>query len=207
MGGTRRTSPPETGKGPRHGFHAAGAIMKGHIFNLFEQFIVEAAGAEAYERIHESCEFQGSGVFVRPGNYPDADLFELVDKALKHLGLTAREGHVAFGKWVFPHLAELAPHEAADVKHPKTLLMKLDDIHHVELKKLWPDARPPQFRCEDTGPNSMSFTYDSPREMFDLVDGVLQGVESYYSVPLRWEKSFRDSEAGHRLCRFDLTFG
>ena len=181
--------------------------MKGHIFNLFEQFIVETAGAEVYDEIYDRCEFQSDGVFVRPGNYPDADLVELVDRAMDHLGLTAQQGHFEFGEWIFPHLTRLVPGDVVDVGHPKSFLMKLDEIHQVELKKLWPDAQPPKFSCEDTGPDSMAFTYDSPRQMFVLIDGVLRSVANYYSIPMRWKKTFRDSEAGHLTCRFDVTFG
>jgi len=181
--------------------------MKGHIFNLLEQFIVETAGVEVYDEIHESCNFSGNGVFARPGNYPDADLRELVNKTVAQLGMTTEQAHLAFGEWIFPHLAKLVPSELVDVGHPKPFLMTLNEIHEVELKKLWSDAEPPRFHCVDTGPDSMTFTYDSPRQMFDLVDGVLESVAAYYSVPIRWEKKFHEGDAGHRICQFDLIFG
>ena len=180
--------------------------MKGHIFNLLERFIVETAGAGACEKILDSCEFEGNGVFVRPGNYPDSDLVELVNETVDQLGLTVEQAHLAFGEWIFPHLAKLVPSEMVDVGHPKKFLMTLNEIHEVELKKLWPDAEPPKFYCEDMGPDSMTFTYDSPRQMFDLVDGVLKSVAKYYSVPIRWEKKFREGDAGYRVCQFDLVF-
>ena len=163
--------------------------MKGHIFNLLENFIIETAGDAAFEKVYNNCKFEGEGIFIRPGNYPDADLFELVNQTVSHLEITHQQAHRSFGKWMFKHLAKLVPEPMVKVEHPKTFLMQLNQIHEVELKKLWPDAFPPRFECEDTGANTMRFTYDSPRQLFDLVDGVLEGVAEYYSAPMTWSKS------------------
>lgn len=181
--------------------------MKGHIFNLLEQFIEETAGPEALDEILAACQFTGDGIFVRPGNYPDEDLVEIVNHAVARLGITVEEAHGAFGQWIFPHLADLVPPEMTKRDHPKDFLMELDRVHEVELKKLWPDAKPPTFHCEDTGPDTMVIRYDSPREMFDLMDGVLRSVEQFYGLAMTWERRLSDGPDGHRVADYDLTFG
>ncbi len=181
--------------------------MKGHIFNLLETFIIEATDVATYEEIHAACSFRSDGLFLRPARYPDEDLLELVDKTVARLGMTKPEAYRAFGVWIFPHLVELVPADMVDKPHPKDFLLTLDEIHQVELKKLWPDAEPPSFRCLDTGPNRMRITYDSPRQMFDLVDGVLQSVGTYYDVPTTFTSTRRPSPAGHQIADYDLTFG
>lgn len=181
--------------------------MKGHIFNLLEQFIEESAGPEALDEILDACVFSGDGVFVRPGNYPDEDLVEFVDKAVDRLGITVKEAHSAFGTWIYPHLTRLVPETVTQREHPKVFLMDLERIHEVELRKLWPDAQPPRFRCEDTGPDTMRIHYDSPRQMFDLLEGVLRSVEQYYGVTLRFERRLVSGPAGYPLAEYDLTFG
>jgi hypothetical protein len=181
--------------------------MKGHIFNLLETFVVEATDVATYEEIHASCTFQGDGVFLRPGKYPDADLLELVDKTVAKLGMTTSEAYRAFGRWIFPHLAELVPKEMVAKPHPKDFLMTLDAIHRVELKKLWPDAEPPGFRCLDIDPERMLITYNSPREMFALVEGVLESVADYYGVPIEFSVNYRTASAGHRIADYQLRFG
>ena len=180
--------------------------MKGHIFHLLEQFIEETAGAEALDEILQACQFSGDGVFVRPGNYPDEDLAEIVDHAVARLGITVADAHRAFGQWMFPHLADLVPPEVTKRDHPKEFLMDLHRVHEVELKKLWPDARPPHFHCEDTGPGTMRIHYDSPRQMFDLMEGVLASIETHYGVGLTFERSLVDGPDGHTLAVYDLTF-
>lgn len=180
--------------------------MKGHIFNLLEEFLIEIAGAEAYEAIYQDANFESEGVFVTTGNYPDADLIALVNQAIAKLGITTAQAHEAFGKWMFPHLTKLVPAEVVEVEHPKQFLMRLNAIHEVELKKLWPDARPPAFNCEDTGDRTMTFVYDSPRQMFDLVEGVLQGVRDYYKVNMTWTQTRVEDEKEYPIARFDIEF-
>ncbi len=180
--------------------------MKGHIFNLLEEFIVEIAGAEAYESIYDACNFQGDGIFIRPGNYLDDDLNELVARTVDHLGLSVKQAHVSFGKWIFPKLCRLVPVELVNVGHPKTFLLTLAEIHEIELKKIWPDALPPGFFCEDTGSDTMRITYDSPRKMYDLVEGALQSVCDYFDVSSDWERTLLDGENGYHVAQFDMTF-
>lgn len=179
--------------------------MKGHIFNLLEKFIIEVSDEMIYEEILDSCNFITQEPFVRPGTYPDEDLNELVEKTVERLGLTPKDAHFAFGKWVFPHLVKIAPPEALNHDNPKDLLLALDHIHTVELKKVIPDAQPPRFYCTDTGPDSLDMIYSSARGMFDLVDGVLASVEEYYSTKIEYIKEF-DHSGDFTTCTYKLTF-
>lgn len=181
--------------------------MKGHIFNLLEQFIEETAGPDVMDEIYQACQFSSDGVFVRPGTYPDEDLAEIVTHTVDRLGLTVAQAHQAFGSWIFPHLSALVPEDMVKRDHPKEFLMDLGPIHEVELKKLWPDAVPPEFECEDTGPDTMRIRYDSPRQMFDLLEGVLGSVEEYYGVPITFERNLTDGPDGYSIADYDLTFG
>lgn len=179
--------------------------MKGHIFNLLEKFIVETAGELAYEQIYDRCEFKSNGIFIRSGNYPDADLYTIVGQTCEQLEMPIDEAMFAFGHWIFPSLLSIAPGETARYKHPKTLLMNLDDIHQIELKKIWPDAEPPSFQTEDTGSDTMTMTYDSPRELYPLVDGVLTSLSEYYGVKIDFQKTF-NKKGSYQTCTYRLTF-
>ena len=179
--------------------------MKGHIFNLLEKFIVELTDEDTYEKILDSCNFESDDIFIRAGNYPDEDLAEIVQHTTERLGITIPEAHRAFGKWIFPHLVEIAPEEVSKFKHPKPLLLRLDHIHRIKLKKVWPDAKPPEFKCDDLGKGKLLMRYDSPRQMFDLVDGVLASLEDYYSVKISAEKQFIDN-GDYKMCDFTIHF-
>lgn len=179
--------------------------MKGHIFNLLEQFIIEQAGDEAFEDILDACQFITTEPFIRSGTYPDEDLIELVNQTCKQLNLSPKDAHFGFGKWIFPHLTKIAPPEITTFKHPKELFLQLDHIHRVELKKIWPDAEPPRFQCIDTGANTVTMMYDSKREMTDLVEGVIESVSTNYQTPIKFEKKVHKKES-HNVYEYFITF-
>lgn len=156
--------------------------MKGHIFNLLEDFISEIAGDEKLYAILDQCSFDTSKSFVRTENYPDEMLLELVDHAVATLGITVAQAHFAFGEWLYPKLSKLVPASMTDFSHPAPVLIRLDDIHKVELKKLYPDATPPTFSYISIDNQHAHLVYHSPRRMFDLVAGVLQGMAKHYKV-------------------------
>ena len=180
--------------------------MKGHIFQLLEDFITEIAGHDTLDEILDACEFQTKEPFIRTGNYPDRDLIELVRKTTKKLGISTEEAHRAFGMWIFPHLTKLVSPGIVEVGHAKSFLMMIGQIHEVELKKLWPDASPPSFTVRDTGPGTMRMTYDSPRQMFELVEGVLKSVAEFYEVDIDFEKEMQVGDRGHAICHYSLSF-
>ena len=161
--------------------------MKGHIFNLLETFIEEAAGMEGLEKILAKCSFDTSASFIRTENYPDVMLAELVEHATQHIGISIDEAHFAFGKWLFPRLMNLVPKSFSNFIHPAPFLATLDHIHKVELKKLYPDATPPFFEYQHLGGSDGKVTYESERRMFVLVEGVLQGVAEFFNVDINTE--------------------
>jgi hypothetical protein len=59
--------------------------MKGIIFNMLEQFIIETADIDTYEEILDECQFSTAEPFIGPGTYPDADLMQIVGKTVEKL--------------------------------------------------------------------------------------------------------------------------
>lgn len=158
--------------------------MKGHIFNLLEDFIGEVAGEEKLYEILDECSFDTQSRFVRTENYPDEQLLEIVDRTVAKLGLSTEKAHFAFGKWLYPRLISLLPAEFTDYPHPAFVLKNLDDLHKIELKKLYPDAIPPTFSYVTLNETKAELVYHSKRRMFTLVEGTLQGMAQYYNVDI-----------------------
>lgn len=179
--------------------------MKGHIFNLLEEFLIEAVGINQYENLLEKCQFSTDAGFIRTANYPDEHLNELVDHAVVALGITKAQAQHSFGRWLLPHLAKLVPDNLMSHPHPRVFLNTVDYIHRVELKKLYPDALPPTFTYQDSDGGGAVLNYNSPRAMFDLVEGVLQGVADYYDTVMIVERRLRPDQ-GPGACDFLITY-
>ncbi|WMN60599.1 heme NO-binding domain-containing protein [Pseudoalteromonas xiamenensis] len=179
--------------------------MKGHIFNLLEAFIEEIAGQEQLFDILDACSFDTESRFVRTENYPDEQLLEIVDHAVSALGISHEQAHYAFGKWLYARLITLLPPEFTDFPHPAPILKKLDDLHKVELKKLYPDAIPPSFDYIQHSPTQADLIYCSSRRMFTLVEGTLQGMAEHYGVGVTC-KLVTPWEGDENKAKFELTF-
>lgn len=179
--------------------------MKGIIYNVFEAFCLERCGADAYELILDDCGL-ADHVFLGTSSYDDGLLKGLAAAACPRLGMSEGALHRALGRFACPHLAARMPAFVAPFRDPKAFLMTVDSIVHLEVQKLLPDARPPRFQIEDLGPDHLVMLYESPRQMYDFAEGLLEGVAAHFGRSVAIDRTLIDSPTGPS-CRFELRFG
>jgi hypothetical protein len=92
-----------------------------------------------------------------------------------------------------------------DFAHPKPFLLSIHDVIHVEVKKVFSGATPPDFTYEDPAEDQLVMIYHSKRKMYDFVEGIIQGAAKHFGVPITCERTIVDPDQG--VCRFHLTFG
>lgn len=177
--------------------------MKGMVFNLFERFVCEKLGHDAFEVIVDATDLITKEPFVGPGNYPDADLFALVGTTCRLHEIPLVDALRGFGHFAFAHLAATVPDLVGCHDHPKAFLMTLGSIIHVEMKKLYPSARPPDVEAVDLGENELRLHYSSPRCLGELAYGLLEGVRDHFGIPFSIHVS--EKTADDRWT-FDLAF-
>ncbi len=180
--------------------------MKGVVFNLFEQFVVDNWGDDVYEAILEETTLVTTEPFVGPGTYPDEDFLALVIKATEKLNVPLPDAVRAFGKFCFPKLADVFPNFVNMHTHPKDFLKTIDSVIHVEVRKLFKDAQTPAFRFEDPSPQKLVLIYESPRKFYEFAEGLLDGVSDYFKTPIQHSRTV-STENGQEFARFELTFG
>jgi Haem-NO-binding len=179
--------------------------MKGIIFNLLEDFIVDGWGEERFERIFSACPLHTKTAFVGPGTYPDSDLFALVERATVELGVDAPTALRAFGRYAMPKLAGKFEVFVRDHRHPKSFLCTLDTLIHVEVRKLFEHAEPPHLWFEDPAPNELVLHYQSRRKLCPLFEGLLDGTADYFGVPFTRTQTACMGD-GAPSCDFALCF-
>lgn len=182
--------------------------MKGEIFNLLENFIVDRFGVETFERIFEQVheKLVTKEPFIGPGTYPDQDFLQIVSATVSDLGIPLSTAVFEFGRYCFAPLAAKLPHHTAKFLHPKPLILSIHDVIHVEVKKLYEFAEPPDFIYEDIAPDKLNITYRSKRKLYDFVEGIIQGAAEHFEVPIKCERGkVTEGEIGE--CEFFLTFG
>ena len=83
--------------------------------------------------------------------------------------------------------------------------MTVENIVHVEVRKLYIDANPPRFDFEDNHPDHLVINYESSRRLYDLMDGLIEGVGEYFSSPIKYSREIAGRDGGE-ICKYHLTF-
>jgi hypothetical protein len=179
--------------------------VKGIIFNLLEEFLKERLGEERLEDLIGGCSLKTREPFVGPGSYPDEDFLAIIDRAVEITGVTAPETLRVFGRFCIGRLAQKYPLFFNNHHHAKAFFKTLNAIHNIELKKLYPDAKPPELAMEDPSPDRLIMRYTSERKLCSLMDGLIEGVAAHYGAPIRHRQRQCMLE-GAPFCEYELEF-
>ena len=161
--------------------------MKGIVFNIFEDFISKTFDLATYNKVLDESDMSDQ-VFVGPESYEDTVFLSLVGSAVKLSGLDVNVAVKAFGKFAFSKLVTKLSYITDDYDNPKDLLMDLDRIIHVEVRKLYPGAITPEFSPKLEG-DLIVLNYVSKRQLCGFLEGLLEGMEEFYNVNVEVEKA------------------
>lgn len=157
--------------------------MKGIVFNILAKLVEEKFGLAKWNSILEAANLPSKGAFTSAANYPDSEMFALVGTMSKELGIPPNTLIKVFGKYM---LGELASKYGVFFKNQttKTFLKSIDNVVHVEVRKLYPDAVLPKFDYEDLPDGSLKMIYRSQRKMCALAEGLIEGSADHFKENL-----------------------
>lgn len=179
--------------------------MKGVIFNLLEDFIVEGWGAAKFEKIFEQCPIHTQVPYVGPGTYPDAHLLAIIEQTCAELGVGRAEALRSFGRFAFPKLAARFDIFVREHEHPKPFLKTVHGIIHIEVQKVYANSEPPLISFTDPSPDRLLMHYTSRRKLCAFFAGLIEGTGDYFKVPLALAQTECTLE-GAPSCEFSLHF-
>lgn len=172
--------------------------MKGIVFVEFNNFIEEMFGDEFWDELLEDANLPSEGIFTSVGTYDDQELFTLVGLVCEKKDLTGQQAQHAFGQWVFKKLYQAAPAEAHDFKDIFEFLHGVENVIHVEVKKLNPDAILPEFEFLSETDNTLTLLYKSPRHMCFFCEGLIHGLAEHTGQPVEVHQTECVHEQGQR---------
>ena len=178
--------------------------MKGIIFVKLNQFVDELWGDEFWDELLQDAELPSDGIYTSVATYDDAELFTLVGLIMEKKGLTGQQAQMAFGQWMFKQLLEAAPPEAHKFTDVFSFLYGVQDVIHVEAKKLKPEAILPEFEFIEETENSLSFHYLSPRKMCYFCEGIIEGLADHTGQKVAIEQTECEHE-GDARCVIKVT--
>lgn len=162
--------------------------MYGLVNRAVEEHVTRCFGVEAWERIKTRAGIDVD-MFLSDESYPDATTYDLIDAACVELQLDAHTVLVEFGKhWVL-HTAVESYGEMLKMGG-RTLPEFLRNLpnFHARVVLIYPDLKPPGFRCTDVTEDSLTLHYHSERPgLTAFVEGVLLGLAELYQTPVEIE--------------------
>ncbi len=158
--------------------------MKGVIFNILEEMVIEHKGMAVWNDILNQ-EMNDEGVYTAGESYPDEKLFALVHAVSKHTNLAIEEVLATFGEFLFGKLAARYPVFIEGAADLKTFLKSIDSVIHVEVKKLYNNPNLPSFTYSEPSSDVLVMYYHSPRKLCLLAEGLIRGAASHYETPIQ----------------------
>lgn len=129
----------------------------------------------------------------------------VVTKTTEKLGITLTEALHSFGRFCFPKFAKKYPNLVTPYKNPKEFLKSVHSMVHIEVKKLYRDAEPPDFFYKEPADNRLIIEYSSKRKLCHFMEGLIDGVADYFKSPIKYKQTSCTLN-GNKTCEFDLTF-
>lgn len=177
--------------------------MKGVVFNLLNDMVEVTYGLAAWDALLSKTGLDG--IYVATESYPDTQLYALVGAASEMTSIDASDLIRAFGRHMIPNFVQQYPVFFGAGMRLKDFLLTIDQVVHVEVRKLFPDAGLPEFRYSDAAPDELVMLYRSPRRLCRLAEGLIDGAATHFGEQYSLDHSVC-MHAGDDHCELRLTF-
>lgn len=152
--------------------------MKGVVYNLLEECVVDEHGEAAWDGLLADAGVDG--VYASVGSYPDEELLALVDAASRAFATPPDEVVRWLGRCSIPRLAERYPELFAAFGDLRSFLMSLNAVIHPEVRKLYPGALAPEFEYAVGPGGELLLRYRSPRKLCLFAEGLVLGSAHHF---------------------------
>ncbi len=166
--------------------------MKGVIFNLLEEAVVDQFGDNSWDDLLDAAELEGA--YTSLGSYPDSEIMALVAAASEKLQLSPAAILRWFGKSAIPSLANSYPTFFESPGNVRNFLLSVNTIIHPEVRKLYSGAGCPHFQFQELTTGELIIGYSSPRKMCALAEGFIDGAAAHFGETVA---------VSHRGCMHD----
>lgn len=168
--------------------------MQGTIFTAFSDMIIEKMGMEQWNELIDKTSPTSNGIYTSGAQYEDSELINMVVVLSEKTGIAAEKLVEAFGQYLFDVLYKNSPVDVSKIDTLRDFLLAIEDVIHVEVKRLNPDSYLPTFNYED-GPNGeLIMYYSSKRQLCHASIGLIFGAAKQFDEKI---------EIGHPQCMHD----
>ena len=186
--------------------------MKGMVFTEFLEMVEARWSPDLADELLESTQLASGGHYTAVGTYGHEELVALVRGLSARVGAEVPDLVRAFGQHMFGRFVQGYPVFFEKTDDAFEFLSRIEDVIHVEVLKLYPDAQLPRFDVEggeggeggDGGDGTMTLVYRSSRHFEDLAHGLIEGCLAHFGERARIERDAIVDAVGPGI-RFKLT--
>ena len=179
--------------------------MKGIVFTEFMELVEGRMGLEMLDRIITEARLPNDGAYTSVGTSDHAELVRLVQALSNASGIGVPQLIHMFGEHLFQRFSVSYEPLFADTHSAFDLLSRIDDVIHVEVRKLYPDAELPSLPCERPAADVLVMHYSSPRGFGDLAEGLIAGCIKHFDENIKVTRTDLPKEGPLHRVRFELV--
>lgn len=179
--------------------------MKGIVFTKFIEMVEQQFSTDVADRMIEACDLPSGGAYTAVGTYDHTEMVELLKALSQMTGRPIPELLHAYGRFLFGQFAKLYPGFFHGVHGSVDFIARIEDVIHVEVRKLYPDAQLPRFEVKEYTPDKLRIIYKSERHLGDLAHGLIEECIVHFGEQGQVVLTREDlNEPGSPVC-FTLT--
>ncbi|WP_053979856.1 heme NO-binding domain-containing protein [Marinagarivorans algicola] len=177
--------------------------MKGAVFIALNDFIESQFGIAHWEAILAAADTDSGGIYTSVANYDDAEMFKLVGALCEQLNVSREQALKLFGIYLFGVLNKKHPIFTTLQPDFFKFLASVDDIVHVEVRKLFEGVYLPVISAVEQSDNKILLRYESKRQMCELAEGLIQGAAEFYHLVIKITQH-KCYHKGHDHCLIEV---
>ena len=178
--------------------------MKGIVFTEFLDMVGQRHSLDMVDDLIDAAQLPSGGAYTAVGTYPHQEMVALVSALSQRVAVPVPLLLQAFGEHLFGRFVQRYPAFFVGRTDVLAFLAGVEDIIHVEVLKLYPDAQLPRFEVESHTSRQLVLRYHSARHLEDLAEGLIRGCARHFGQALQIERAPGNGSDDH--CeRFTLT--
>jgi hypothetical protein len=141
--------------------------VKGVMFNSFTEFIKNKFGEQKLDILLQKDDYPNKGGFSALGNYSFSYMRSLISNSKYLFNCSANEIMRQFGKFTYKYLyirlTKMYENNQDFIQYynPYDFLENLNTLHFEQLKKVYPNAKFPEFEVKRLSSNHIILYYSS----------------------------------------------
>jgi predicted hydrocarbon binding protein len=168
--------------------------MQGVIFTAFSDMIIEKMGMEQWNELLDKTSPDSKGIYTSGDQYKDSELINMVITLSEKTGISVESLVEHFGKYLFTSLYKRSSIDVTNIDNLRELLLSIDSIIHVEVKRVHPQAYLPKFEYDEGENKELIMYYFSKRKLCHASVGLILGAAEYFK---------QEIEIAHPECMHD----